>query len=434
MIGTFFIFILYCFLKKKSYFCNSMNSIEMKNIYEIRRDFPILDTEVNGEKLVYLDNAATTQKPQKVIDHMVDYYTNCNANIHRGVHALSQRATQMYEDAREKVKKFIGAEENCQVIFTYGTTFSINLLASCLKNEIDKGDEIWVLSTEHHSNIVPWQFLCQRTGAVIKNIPIKDDGTILWEEFEQAFTQKMKVLSVQHISNALGNVYPIEEIIRKAKSVGAITIVDGAQAVGHKKIDVLELDVDFYVSSGHKMYAPTGIGFLYGKKHMLEKLPPYQGGGDMIKTVSFQKTTYADLPYRFEAGTPNICGAIALGFAIDYINELGIENIQRYEHSLLEYCTQRLGEFDNMKIYGNKDLSQRAGVVSFNIDGIHPYDVGVVLDKMGIAVRTGHHCTQPTMDFYNIPGTVRASFALYNTKEEVDKLCEGVEKAINMLG
>jgi cysteine desulfurase, sufS subfamily len=405
----------------------------MKTIQDIRTDFPILDRKINGKPLVYFDNGATSQKPKIVIDSIVEYYSSYNANIHRGVHTLSQEATNAYEQARQKIQKHINAQQAYEIIFTSGTTEGINLVASSMASFLTKGDEILVLTTEHHSNIVPWQFLCERTGAVLRPIPIDKEGMIIISEFEKILSNRTKIVSCQHVSNALGNIHPIEQIIEKAHSVGAAVLIDGAQAAPHFQIDVQTLNVDFYVASAHKMYGPTGIGFLYAKEEWLHKLPPYQGGGEMIKSVCFQESTYAELPYKFEAGTPNICGGIAFGYAIDYIQNIGMHFIAQHEHKLLEYATKQILSIGDITIYGASDISKKAGVISFNINGVHPYDVGTILDKMGIAVRTGHHCAQPIMDFYHIPGTVRVSFALYNTFEEVDILVEGLKKAKRML-
>lgn len=405
----------------------------MKTIQDIRTDFPILDRKINGKPLVYFDNGATSQKPKIVIDSIVEYYSSYNANIHRGVHTLSQEATNAYEQARQKIQKHINAQQAYEIIFTSGTTEGINLVASSMTSFLTKGDEILVLTTEHHSNIVPWQFLCERTGAVLRPIPIDKEGMIIISEFEKILSNRTKIVSCQHVSNALGNIHPIEQIIEKAHSVGAAVLIDGAQAAPHFQIDVQTLNVDFYVASAHKMYGPTGIGFLYAKEEWLHKLPPYQGGGEMIKSVCFQESTYAELPYKFEAGTPNICGGIAFGYAIDYIQNIGMDFIAQHEHKLLEYATKQILSIGDITIYGASDISKKAGVISFNINGVHPYDVGTILDKMGIAVRTGHHCAQPIMEFYHIPGTVRVSFALYNTFEEVDILVEGLKKAKRML-
>lgn len=405
----------------------------MKSISEIRRDFPILERKIGGNPLVYFDNGATSQKPQQVINSIVQYYTTYNANIHRGVHTLSQEATEAYETARKKLQKHINAAKPYEVLFTSGTTEGINLVATCLTPFVKAGEEILVLTTEHHSNIVPWQLLAQRTGAVVRPIPVDKEGMILMEDFKAMLSERTKVVSCQHVSNALGNVHPIKEIIHLAHSVGAVVLIDGAQSCPHFSIDVQDLDADFYAASGHKMYAPTGIGFLYGKEAWLEKLPPYKGGGDMIKTVCFEETTYADLPYKLEAGTPNICGGIAYGVAIDYMHSLGMTDIAAHEHKLLKYAHEQIQGLGGITIYGTHDLDRKAGVISFNVEGAHPYDVGTLLDQMGIAVRTGHHCAQPVMDFYHIPGTIRASFAVYNTLEEVDRLVTGLQKAMKML-
>lgn len=405
----------------------------MKSIAEIRRDFPILERKIGGNPLVYFDNGATSQKPQQVIDSIVHFYTTYNANIHRGVHTLSQEATEAYEVARKKLQKHINAAKSYEVIFTSGTTEGINLVATCLTPFLKAGDEILVLTTEHHSNIVPWQLLAERTGAVVRPIPVDKEGMILMEDFKAMLSERTKVVSCQHVSNALGNVHPVKEIIALAHSMGAVTLIDGAQSCPHFAIDVQDLDTDFFVASGHKMYAPTGIGFLYGKEAWLKKLPPYKGGGDMIKTVCFEGTTYADLPYKLEAGTPNICGGIAYGAAIDYMHSLGMADIAAHEHALLKYAHEQIRALGGITIYGTHDLERKAGVISFNVEGAHPYDVGTLLDQMGIAVRTGHHCAQPVMDFYHIPGTIRASFAVYNTLEEVDRLILGLQKAMKML-
>ena len=403
----------------------------MIDVQKIRKDFPILNREVNGKPLVYLDNAATSQTPQQVIDVIVDYYQNYNANIHRGVHALSQEATDKYEQARIKIQKHFNAAKAHEIIFTSGTTHSINIVANGFSSLLKKGDEVLVSAMEHHSNIVPWQMLCERTGAILKVISMNQEGELLMDVYQELLTEKTKLVFCNHISNALGTINPIEEIIEKAHQVGAAVLIDGAQAAPHLIADVQALDVDFYVISAHKVCGPTGAGMLYGKEEWLNKLPPYQGGGEMIAEVTFEKTTYADLPHKFEAGTPNICGGIAFGAAIDYMNAIGFDAIAAYENDLLEYATERLLEIDVLKIYGT--AKHKTSVISFNIEGVHPYDIGSILDKLGIAVRTGHHCAQPIMDFYKIPGTVRASFCFYNTKEEVDVLVEGVKRAKNML-
>ena len=399
-------------------------------VEKIRQDFPILQREVNGKPLIYFDNAATSQTPKVVMDAIVDYYTNYNANIHRGVHTLSQEATDKYEEARIKLQKHFNAQNSYEIIFTSGTTHSINIIASGFSDLLNEGDEIIVSALEHHSNIVPWQMLCERTGAVLKVIPMNLDGALIMSEYESLLSSQTKLVFCNHISNALGTINPVERIIKKAHAVGAAVLIDGAQSIPHMKIDLQALNVDFYVASAHKICGPTGMGFSYGKQEWLEKLPPYQGGGEMIETVTFKKTTYAGLPHKFEAGTPNICGGIAFGVAIDYINSIGLDRIFNYEQALLEYGTKKLLEIDGIKIYGT---SHKTSVISFNVQGIHPYDIGSILDKLGIAVRTGQHCTQPIMDFYQIPGTVRASFAFYNTKEEIDILVKSLKRAILML-
>ena len=405
----------------------------MLDIQKIRSQFPILAQKVNGKPLVYFDNGATSQKPQIVIDAIVDYYSNYNANIHRGVHTLSQLATDAYEEARLKIQKHFNAKESYEIIFTSGTTESINLIANGFESILQKGDEIIVSALEHHSNIVPWQMLCEKTGAILKVIPMNLQGELIMQEYDKLLSTKTKLVFCNHISNALGTINPIEEIIEKAHKVGAAVLIDGAQAVPHLKPDVQALNCDFYVCSAHKMCGPTGVGMLYGKEEWLRKMSPYKGGGEMIATVTFEKTTYADLPHKFEAGTPNISGGIAFGTAIDYMNSIGFDEIAAYEHELLVYGTQKLKEIEGVTIYGPNDLSKKASVISFNINGIHPYDIGTIIDKLGIAVRTGHHCAQPIMDFYKIPGTIRASFAFYNTKEEIDIFVEAVQKAKMML-
>ena len=403
----------------------------MLDIQKIRAEFPILSQKVNGKPLVYFDNGATSQKPQIVIDAEVKYYQEINANIHRGVHTLSQLATDAYEVSRGKVQQHINAKFAHEVLFTSGTTHGINLVTNGFASILKPGDEVIVSSLEHHSNIVPWQMLCEKTGATLKVIPMNEDGELIMEAFDALLSEKTKVVTVNHISNALGIINPIKYIIDKAHAVGAAVLIDGAQAVPHLKPNVQELDCDFYAFSGHKMCGPTGTGILYGKEEWLNKLPPYQGGGEMIKEVTFEKTTYADLPHKFEAGTPNIAGGIVLGTAIDYLNNIGFENIQQYENELLDHATKRLLEIEGLRIYGTG--KNKASVVSFNIDGIHPYDVGSIIDKLGIAVRTGHHCAQPIMNFFCIPGTIRASFSFYNTKEEIDAMVEAVKKAKTML-
>ncbi|WP_306012756.1 MULTISPECIES: aminotransferase class V-fold PLP-dependent enzyme [unclassified Allomuricauda] len=401
------------------------------DILAIRKDFPILHRKVNGQPLVYLDNAATSQTPQQVIDVIVDYYQGYNANIHRGVHTLSQEATDAYEAARQKIQKHFNIAKAHEVIFTSGTTDAINLVANGFTSFLQKGDEVLVSAMEHHSNIVPWQMLSERTGAILKVIPMNTNGELVMEEYHKLLSEKTKLVFCNHVSNALGTINPIKEIIEAAHKAGAAVLIDGAQAAPHIKADMQALDVDFYTVSAHKMCGPTGVGMLYGKEEWLKKLPPYQGGGEMIAEVTFEKTTYADLPHKFEAGTPNICGGIAFGAALDYMNQIGFEAIAQYEHELLQYATEQLLTIDGLKIYGT--ATNKTSVISFNIKGIHPYDIGTIVDKLGIAVRTGHHCAQPIMDFYKIPGTVRASFSFYNTKEEVDRLVEGVKRAKNML-
>ena len=404
----------------------------MLDIQKIRADFPILSQKVRGKQLVYLDNAATTQKPQEVIDAISKYYSEQNSNIHRGVHYLSQQATVAYEDARKKIQLFINAPKPEQIIFTKGTTDAINLVANSFgKAFVKQGDEIIISALEHHSNIVPWQMLCEERGALLKVIPINQQGELLLEEFEKLLSPKTKLVAVNHISNTLGTINPIKEIIKLSHANGSKVLIDGAQAVAHTKVDVQELDCDFYVFSGHKLFGPTGVGVLYGKEELLNAMPPYQGGGDMIKTVTFEKTTYNDLPHKFEAGTPNIVGGIGLGAAVDYVNKIGLKNIAAQENDLLQYATAQLKTINGIRFVG--EAKHKTSVISFLIDNLHPLDVGTILDQLGIAVRTGHHCTQPLMDFYQIPGTVRASFSFYNTKEEVDSLIEGLKKAITML-
>lgn len=398
---------------------------------QIIADFPILNQMVNGHKLVYLDNAASSQKPQSVIDSLSEYYHRFNSNVHRGVHHLSQLATDQFEQTRKKVQQLINAPENREVIITKGTTESINLIAQSFSVFLKAGDEILISGMEHHSNIVPWQMLCERTGAVLKVIPVTPAGELDMESFYQLLSDRTKFVSVVHVSNALGTVNPVEEIIEAAHKCGARVLIDGAQAVPHTSVDVQKLNCDFYTFSAHKMYGPTGVGILYGRSEILEQMPPYQGGGEMIREVSFDKTTYNDLPFKFEAGTPNIAGGIAFGAALDYINKVGYPTIEHIETSLVNYALERLAEVDGIKFIGN--AKNRASVVSFLIEGTHPYDVGAIIDKLGIAVRTGHHCTQPLMKYFGIPGTIRASFAMYNSLEDVDKLTEGVKRAAKML-
>ena len=401
------------------------------DIQKIRSDFPILQREVNGQPLVYFDNAATSQTPQQVIDVIVDYYSQYNANIHRGVHSLSQEATDAYEQARQKVQQHFNAAKLHEIILTSGTTHSINIIASGYAQILQAGDELIVSAMEHHSNIVPWQMLCEKTGAVLKVIPMTQQGTLEMEAFESLLNAHTKLVFVNHVSNALGTVNPIEEIISKAHAVGAKVLIDGAQAAPHIKADVQALDLDYYVTSAHKLCGPTGVGMLYGKEELLHLLPPYQGGGEMIAEVTFEKTTYADLPHKFEAGTPNIAGGIAFGAALDYMNSIGFDTIAAYEQELLDYGTAQLKAIEGVQIYG--EAKDKTAVISFNVKGIHPYDIGSILDKMGIAVRTGHHCAQPIMDYYQIPGTVRASFSFYNTKEEIDQMILALKRAMAML-
>ena len=407
----------------------------MFDIKEIRSQFPILNQQVNGKPLIYLDNAASSQKPISVLETWQKYYEEINANVHRGIHTLSQLATEEMENSRKKVQHFINAKHDYEVIFTRGTTEGINLIAYSLGNSnfIKKDDEIIISYLEHHSNIVPWQMLCERTGAKLKVIPIDENGILQLDFLDQNLSEKTKIVSVNQVSNALGVINPIEEIIAKVRTQSsALMVIDGAQSVPHFEIDVQKIDCDFFVFSGHKMYAPMGVGILYGKEEILEKMQPFHGGGEMIATCSFEKTTYAGLPFKLEAGTPNVGGNIALGAAIDFMKKVGIQNIRNHENALLEYAQKKLLEIDGLKIYGEK--AKRAGVVSFNLEGVGiASDVGMILDKLGIAVRTGHHCTQPIMEFFKVAGTVRASFAVFNTLEEVDKLAEGVKKAQRML-
>ena len=405
----------------------------MFDLKNIRSQFPILNQNINGKPLVYLDNAATSQKPISVIEAWDSYYKTLNANVHRGIHTLSQLATEEMELSRRKIQKFINAKYDYEVIFTRGTTESINLIAYSVTNLINEGDEIIISHLEHHSNIVPWQMLCERTGATLKVIPMDENGILQLDFLDKNLNEKTKIVSVNQVSNALGIINPTEEIISKTrKNSDALIVIDGAQSAPHFKIDVQKMDCDFFVFSGHKMYAPMGVGALYGKEEILRKIQPFHGGGEMIATCSFEKTTYADLPFKFEAGTPNVGGNITLGTAIDFIESIGHENIQNHENALLEYAQKKLLEIENLKIYGEK--AKRTGVVSFTLEGAGiASDTGMILDKMGIAVRTGHHCTQPIMDFFGIAGTIRASFAVYNTLEEIDILVDGVNKAQRML-
>ena len=401
------------------------------DVNKIRNDFPILKRKVNGCPFVYFDNAATSQKPSKVIASITDYYENYNSNIHRGVHTVSQEATDAYENARKKIQKHFNAKHSEEIILTSGTTHSINLVANGFTSLLNSDDEILISELEHHSNIVPWQMMCEKNGAKLKVIPLKDNGELDYESFLKKLSHKTKVVFVNHVSNALGTINPIKKIISESHKQGAAVLIDGAQASSHLKADLQDLNVDFYTTSAHKLCGPTGIGMLYGKKEWLEKLPPYQGGGEMISEVTFEKTTYAELPNKFEAGTPNIVGAIGFGNALDYLNEVGFEKIESYETELLDYATARLKSIPNLKIYG--EAKNKTSVISFNIGELHSYDLGTILDKYGIAVRTGQHCAQPVMDFFGISGTVRASFSFYNTKEEIDYFFESLKKAVTML-
>ena len=401
------------------------------NIASIREDFPILNSKVNGKQLIYFDNAATTQTPKVVIDSIVSYYSTLNANIHRGAHYLSQKATEAYESTRRKFQQHLNAKNSSEIIFTSGTTHSINLVANGFTNLLKSGDEIIVSHLEHHSNIVPWQMLCEKTGAIMKIIPMNHDGELIFSEYEKLLSNKTKVVFVNHVSNALGTINPVKEIISKAHEFGAAVLIDGAQALPHFEVDVKDLNADFYVASAHKFYGPTGVGILYGKEKWLDKLPPYQGGGEMIDEVTFEKTTYAKLPNKFEAGTPNISGVIASGIALDYINNLELKNIAKYEDALLKYATGKLLEIDGITIYGQ--TNKKTSVISFNLENIHHYDIGSIIDNEGIAVRTGHHCAQPIMDYYKIPGTIRVSLSFYNTKEEIDSLISAIIVAKKML-
>lgn len=403
----------------------------MLDITKVRADFPILQQEINGHPLVYFDNGATSQKPQVVIDAISNYYQETNANIHRGVHTLSQRATDAYEASREIMRQHLNAAHAHEVLFTAGTTHGINMVANGFASFLQAGDEVLISAMEHHSNIVPWQLLCEKTGATLRVIPMNENGELIQEAYLQLLSNKTKLVAVTHISNALGTINPIQQMVAQAHQVGAAFLVDGAQAVPHLQPDVQALDCDFYAFSGHKMCGPTGTGILYGKEEWLYKLPPYQGGGEMIKTVTFEKTTYADLPHKFEAGTPHIAGGIALGVAVKYMQSIGFENIAAHEKKLLDYATAQLLQIEGLKIYGT--AAHKTSVISFNVGDIHPYDLGTIIDKKGIAVRTGHHCTQPIMDFFGIPGTIRASFAFYNTTVEIDLFVSALKKAATML-
>ncbi len=410
-----------------------MNNTIKPDIEKIRADFPILNTLVYGKPLVYLDNGATTQKPLSVIKVLEEYYQEYNSNVHRGVHFLSQKATDAQEAARRKVAQFINAKHEHEIIFTRGTTESINLVAySFGKRYIQPGDEIIVSALEHHSNIVPWQLACEDRGATLKVIPMDDNGDLMLEEYEQLLSDKTRIVAVTWVSNSLGTVNPVKQIIDMAHARNVPVLLDAAQAIQHTHVDVQELDVDFIAFSGHKIYAPTGIGVLYGKEALLNEMPPYQGGGSMIKQVTFAKTTWADLPFKFEAGTPDVAGAIGLGAALDYVQEIGLDNIITAEHELMQYAEEKLSAIPGLRIIGHPQ--EKAGTLSFLVADIHPFDLGEILDKQSIAVRTGHHCCQPVMEFFHIPGTVRASFSFYNTREDVDRLVAGIEKGIAMLG
>lgn len=403
------------------------------NIEAIRRDFPILNLKVHGRQLVYLDNAATTQKPQVVLDAIQRYYTEQNSNVHRGVHYLSQLATREYEGARVKIQRFINAAESHEVIFTHGATEGINLIASSYGRKfVHEGDEVIISAMEHHSNIVPWQMLCEQVGAKLRIIPINEKGELLIDDLEAMINARTRLIALVHLSNALGTINPVKRVIDIAHSHDVPVLLDGAQATSHLKIDVQELDCDFYVFSGHKVCGPTGIGVLYGKSQWLESMPPFMGGGDMISSVSFEKTTYNSLPYKFEAGTPNIEGAIGLGVAIDYLTGIGIDRIAAYENELLDYATEVIGSIPGVKLIGT--AREKSSVLSFTLENIHPHDIGTILDQEGIAIRAGHHCAQPVMKFFNVPATARASFSFYNTKQEIDTLAEGIQRVIEVFG
>ena len=403
----------------------------MLDINKIRKQFPILNRKVNGEKLTYLDNGATSQKPQSVIDAIDNYYRDENSNVHRGIHLLSERATDKFEQTRIAVQLFIGAKHNHEIIFTKGTTDSINLVANGFRSLLKEGNEILISELEHHSNIVPWQMCCDVSGATLKVIPILDNGELDMDEFEKLLSENTKLVALSHVANSLGTINPVEEIIEKCHRVGTKVLIDGAQAASYISLNMQDLDADFYCFSAHKMYGPTGVGVLYGKEESLNELPPYQGGGEMIEEVSFEKTTYADLPHKFEAGTPNIAGVIAFKNAIDFISELGIKNIAKHIRDLLKYATSEILKIEGVKIYGTSE--KKSGIISFNIEGLHPYDIGMILDKLGVAIRTGHHCTQPVMNYYKIPGTARISIAVYNTIKEIDICISSIKKAKMML-
>ncbi len=410
-----------------------MSNLEQKpfNVREIREEFPALRQQVYGKNLIYFDNGATSQKPKLVVDAINLFYSKENANIHRGVHYLSQRATTDYEAARQRIQRYLGARKSEEIIFTKGTTDSINLVAYSYGSMLSAGDEILISAMEHHSNIVPWQMLCERQGCVLKVVPINQRGELIMDEFDKLLSKKTKLVAITHISNTLGTINPIKEIIQKAHAVGSKVLIDGAQSIQHMSINVKEMDCDFYVFSSHKVFGPTGIGVLYGKEDILNRMPPYQGGGDMIARVTFERTTYNELPFKFEAGTPHIAGGICLGKAFEYLESIDMEAAERHERELAKYAEDMLDTFEGLQIIG--EAKNKTSVVSFSVKGIHPFDIGTLLDKQGIAVRTGHHCTQPLMDFYGIPGTVRASFAFYNTKEEIDTFVTAVERSLSML-
>jgi cysteine desulfurase/selenocysteine lyase len=410
-----------------------MSNLEQKpfNVREIREEFPALRQQVYGKNLIYFDNGATSQKPKLVLDAINLFYSKENANIHRGVHYLSQRATTDYEAARQRIQRYLGARKSEEIIFTKGTTDSINLVAFSFGSTLVAGDEILISTMEHHSNIVPWQMLCERQGCVLKVAPINQRGELIMDEFDKLLSKKTKLVSITHISNTLGTVNPVKEIIQKAHAVGAKVLIDGAQSIQHMRINVKELDCDFYTFSSHKVFGPTGIGVLYGKEEILDRMPPYQGGGDMIARVTFERTTYNELPFKFEAGTPHIAGGICLGTAFEFLESVDMEAAERHERELAKYAEDMLDTFEGLQIIG--EAKNKTSVVSFSLKGIHPFDIGTLLDKQGIAVRTGHHCTQPLMDFYGIPGTVRASFAFYNTKQEIDTFVEAVDRSLSML-
>lgn len=410
----------------------SVENLITYDVEQIRQDFPILDQKIRGKQLVYLDNAATSQKPKSVIESIVQYYERDNANIHRGVHTLSERATLSYENARKTVQKFLNADSEKEIVFTRGATEAINLVANAFAEKISVGDEILITAMEHHSNIVPWQMLCKKTGAELKVAPINEQGELIFEEFEALISKKTKFAAISHMSNALGTINPIKQMIDLLHQSGIPVLVDGAQAIPHISVDVQALDCEFYVFSGHKLYAPTGIGALYGKMEQLEQMAPYQGGGDMISVVTFDKTVYNKVPYKFEAGTPNIAGTIGLGAAIDYVNNIGVDAIAAHENSLLDYAVEQSKRIDKLKIIGT--AKNKGAIMSFVLDGIHPHDIGTMMDHQGIAVRAGHHCAMPVMDFFGVPATARASFAMYNTHQEVDALMAGIENLIEMFG